>query len=341
MRGGFGRSSQAQIRKQNKLFWRTVFTLILFSVIAFLFSISAGRAGIILSFEKANGYEQFMRILYYIRIPRACASFVIGAGLSVSGIVYQSVFNNKLVSPGVLGVSSGCCVGAAVAIFLNMSAAAIKISAFIFGTCSVFLAVLLPKLFKNRSVLTLVLSGIIISSLMDSVLALIKYAADRQEKLADIIFWIMGCLAGIQLDEVFNSFMLSLIPFAVLIIMGRHINVISLGAEEAQSLGLDYKKNRLIIIACATLLTSNCVSVSGNVGWVGLVIPHIARAFVGEDSRKSIPVSALCGGLFLLIVDTLSRLISINEIPLSIITGFLGALIYTIVLIRKGRYIDE
>ena len=261
--------------------------------------------------------------------------------MSVSGLVYQTTFNNKLVSPDILGVSAGCCVGAGVAILLGLSASMIRILAFAFGFISVLIAILLPKLFKNHSALTLVLSGIIVGSFMDSVLALIKYVADKQEKLADIIFWIMGSLVGIQLNEVLFSTLVSIVPFTILMVMGWRINAISLGIEEAQSLGLNYKRNRLIIIACATLLTANCVSISGSVGWIGLVIPHIARSFVGDDARVALPVSAICGGLFLLIVDTMSRLISVNEVPLSIITGFVGAIIYTIVLSKRGRFISE
>ena len=143
------------------------------------------------------------------------------------------------------------------------------------------------------------------------------------------------------MDELINSVLINVFPFIILLAVGWKINVISLGSEEAWSLGINYKWYRLVIIACSTLLTANCVSISGNVGWVGLVIPHISRAFVGDDVRMSMPVSALCGGLFLMSVDVLSRLISVNEIPLSIITGFIGAIIYTVVLAKRGRYLDE
>lgn len=308
---------------------------------------SYGRAGWLNLYDMLQSllgderYSQMMLILQNIRIPRACAAFLIGACLSVSGLVYQTTFNNKLVSPDILGVSSGCCVGAGLAIYFGLSSGTIRLMAFIFGFISVIIAILLPKLFRNNSALTLVLSGIIVASFMDSVLALIKYAADKKDRLADIVFWMMGSLVGIQLDEVAESCIISIIPFVILLIMSWRINVISMGSEEAQSLGINYKRNRLIIIACATLLTANCVSISGNVGWIGLVIPHIARAFIGDNTKYSIPISALCGGLFLMIVDTLSRIISVNEVPLSIITGFIGALIYTGVLIKKGRYIDD
>ena len=339
--------AKSQIKKQRKNFVLVLLSLGILSAVCFLFSISYGRAGftnpysVIQSLFGNKDYAQMMKIMKNIRIPRACASFLVGACLSVSGLAYQTTFNNKLVSPDILGVGSGCCVGAGIAILFGLPSGAIRMLAFVLGFVAVLITVLLPKLFRNHSALMLVLSGIIVGSFMDSILALIKYAADKNDKLADIIFWMMGSLVGIQNDEVMNSLLICVIPFLILLIMGWRINVISLGSEEAQSLGVNYTRDRLIVIACATLLTANCVSISGNVGWVGLVIPHIARALVGDNVRRSMPVSAVRGGLFLMVVDTLSRIVSVNEVPLSIITGFVGAIIYTVVLIRKGRYINE
>lgn len=348
MAGDSGTAVQAHIKKQKKRFWKILLVLTISSIALFVISSAIGRAGITnpirlmqAVFGDAEEYSQMLRIMYSIRIPRTLSAFMVGACLSVAGLVYQTTFNNKLVSPDILGVSSGCCVGAGIAILVGLPAGSISIMAFIFGFIAVSITILLPKLFHNHAALMLVLSGIIVGSFMDSVLAIIKYIADRNEKLADIVFWIMGSLAGIQIDEVLISTLINIFPFIILIVMGWRINIISLGMEEAQSLGVNYKKNRLVIIVCSTLLTANCVSISGNVGWVGLVIPHIARALAGDDARKAMPVSALCGGLFLMIVDILSRLISVNEIPLSIITGFIGAIIYTVVLIKRGRYLSE
>lgn len=341
-------TAYAHAKRQRSRFFRALILLGILSAFFFVISISVGRAGITSPimvlrsvFGQGEEHKQMLLILRNIRIPRACASFLVGACLAISGLVYQTTFNNKLVSPDILGVSSGCCVGAGIAILLGMSAGMIRILAFAFGFGAVVITIMLPKLFRNHSALTLVLAGIIVGSFMDSVLAIIKYVADKNEKLADIIYWIMGSLVGIQADEVLISAAISIIPFCVLLFMGWRINAISLGPEEAQSIGINYRANRFIIIACATLMTANCVSISGCVGWIGLVIPHLSRAFVGDDSRKALPVSAICGGLFLLIVDTLSRLISVNEVPLSIITGFVGAIIYTVVLARRGRYISE
>ena len=343
-----GTAAQAQVKKHRRRFHQSMLILGIVSAIVFVLSIAIGRAGITNPLKllqailgEAEEYKQMLRILQNIRIPRALASFMVGACLSVAGLVYQTTFNNKLVSPDILGVSSGCCVGAGIAILLGLSAGMIRIMAFVFGFIAVSIAIFLPKLFRNHSALTLVLSGIIVGSFMDSVLAIIKYIADHREKLADIVFWIMGSMAGIQMDEVLISTMINIIPFIALLYMGWRINVVSLGLEEAQSLGINYKRDRLIIIACSTLITANCVSISGNVGWVGLVIPHIARAFVGDDAHMAMPAAALAGGLFLMSVDILSRLVSVNEIPLSIITGFIGAIIYTIVLARRGRYLND
>ena len=348
MKNDSGIMVQAQIKKQKRRFLQILMSLMTVSIIMTVVSLVIGRAGIIepiklikAIFGDAEEYGQMVRIMQRIRIPRTFSSFMVGACLSVAGLVYQTTFNNKLVSPDILGVSSGCCVGAGLAILLGTSSGWIRIMAFGFGFMAVSVAVLLPKLFRNHSALTLVLSGIIVGSFMDSILAIIKYIADRNEKLADIVFWIMGSMAGIQMDELINSVLINVFPFIILLAVGWKINVISLGSEEAWSLGINYKWYRLVIIACSTLLTANCVSISGNVGWVGLVIPHISRAFVGDDVRMSMPVSALCGGLFLMSVDVLSRLISVNEIPLSIITGFIGAIIYTVVLAKRGRYLDE
>lgn len=348
MTGDSGTVTQAQIKHNRKRFHQSMLILVIVSAIVFVLSIAIGRAGIInpvkllqAIYRETEDYKQMFRILENIRIPRAVASFMVGACLSVAGLVYQTTFNNKLVSPDILGVSSGCCVGAGIAILMGMSAGMIRIMAFVFGFIAVSIAIFLPKLFRNHSPLTLVLSGIIVGSFMDSILATIKYIADHREKLADIVFWIMGSMAGIQMDEVLVSTLINIIPFIVLLFMGWKINVVSLGLEEAQSLGVNYKRDRLIIIACSTLLTANCVSISGNVGWIGLVIPHIARAFVGDDTRMATPVAAVAGGLFLMSVDVLSRIISVNEIPISIITGFIGAIIYTIVLAKRGRYLND
>lgn len=340
--------AQQHVDIQKKQFRTRLFGLSFLVVICFITSICVGRAGIaniVTLFRTITGeadeYLQMLRIMGRIRIPRALAAFLVGSSLAVCGLVYQNTFNNKLVSPDILGVSSGCCVGAGVAILLGFSPVMIRLVAFGVGVVTVFVAVALPKVFRNHSPLMLVLSGIIVGSFMDSIIAFIKYVADKNDKLSEITFWMMGSLVGIQFEDLGDSFLIYIIPLIILIVMAWKINIISLGVEEADSLGINYKRDCMIVIICATFLTANCVSISGSIGWIGLVIPHIARAFAGNDARKSLPMSAICGGLFLMIVDTLSRLVSVNEVPLSIITGLIGAAIYTVVLAKRGRYISE
>lgn len=282
-----------------------------------------------------------VNIVTLIRFPRTLAAFLVGGALAVAGLVYQNTFNNKLVSPDILGVSSGCCVGAGIAILLGMNGTMISILAFAFGFGAVLLSLLLPKLFKNKSSLTLVLSGIIIGSFGTSIIGLLKYLADRDDKLAELTFWMMGSVASVTIKD--NLYVLPMIVICVtiLIIMSLRIDIVSFGKDEAQALGVNYRANRLIIIGCSTLLTAASVSISGNVGWVGLVVPHIARALVGNKSKESLPIAFLFGSLFMMFVDTLARTMRHDEVPLSIITGILGGIIYTIVLMKKGRTLNE
>ena len=289
------------------------------------------------SFEIENSKQ---KVFQYIRLPRTIASFLIGSALSCSGMVYQNTFNNKLVSPDILGVSSGCCVGAGIALLFEQNQVIVSVSAFLCGCIAVLISLLLPKLFKNMSSVSMVLSGIIVGAFMNSVVALLKYIADKNDKLSEITFWMMGSVSGTTIKEIGFVFPLIFLSIIILFSMNWKIDVISLGQEEAYSLGIHYKKNRFIIIVCATFLTASAVSISGNVGWVGLVIPHIARSLAGYSSKYCIPITILCGGSFMMSVDLLSRIISTDELPLSVITGFFGALIYTVILAKKGKELN-
>lgn len=281
------------------------------------------------------------KVIQYIRMPRTVAAFLVGSSLAVAGAAYQTTFNNKLVSPDVLGVSAGSCVGAAISILCGVGSYFVGIFAFVSGMLSVFLALLLPKLFRSNKTITLVLSGIIVGSLMDSIIGVIKFISDKDDKLAEITFWMMGSLAGITFKEIISALPIYAIAIAGLFLLRWKMNTLSLGESEAKSLGLNYRLYRLLVIVCSTLLTAASVSLCGNVGWIGLVVPHISRAIVGSDNRYSIPISFLFGGTFMILVDMLSRNLTVNEIPLSIITGILGTVIYAVVLIKRGRELNE
>lgn len=339
-------------RKHNKKLAIVLSIFIVLNIVVFLLSLMIGQYGfispaelfkVIINFFGGNFEIQGSNsnIVQYIRFPRTLASFLIGGSLSIAGLVYQNTFNNKLVSPDILGVSAGSCIGAGIAILLGFSGVFVGISAFIFGFIAVVIAVLLPKLFKNKSSLMLVLSGIIVGAFMNSIIGLIKYLADKNDKLSAITFWMMGSVSSVKIEEILYVLPLIAIATIVLFLMNHRIDVVSLGEEEAKSLGINYKRNRLIIILCSTILTASAVAISGNVGWVGLVIPHLARVIIGNKSKDCLPISFLFGGVFMMIVDMISRTVAVDNIPLSIITGIIGAIIYSVVLIKKGREINE
>lgn len=275
-------------------------------------------------------------ILWHIRIPRICVSYVIGTALAVSGTVYQSLFNNRLVSPGLLGVEAGACVGAGICILLGAGAVLTSVVSFGFGIFAAILAVVIQRVSKSESATTLVLSGVIVSALMNANIGLIKYIADGKDKLASITFWMLGDLSGAELEDLYLLLPIVVVCSAFLYFMRWRLNALSLGEKEAKSLGINYKLETVLVISSATLLTSVSVCISGTIGWVGLIIPNIAKGLFGNDNKQIIPVSLLLGGIFMVIVDTLARTLSPSEIPLGIITGFLGAITYVVILVKKG-----
>lgn len=275
-------------------------------------------------------------ILWHIRIPRVCISYVIGVALSVSGTVYQSFFNNRLVSPGLLGVEAGACVGAGICILLGAGAFVTSLTSFGFGIVAAVLAVIIQKIAKSDSITTLVLAGVVVSALMNACIGLIKYIADGENKLASITFWMLGDLSGAEMEDLFLLLPVVIVCTTFLIAIRWRLNALSLGEKEAMALGINYKVETAFVVAAATLLTSISVCISGTIGWVGLIIPNVARGLFGNDNKQTIPSSILLGGVFMVIVDTLARTLSPSEIPLGIITGFLGALTYVVILARKG-----
>ena len=267
-------------------------------------------------------------VVMRLRIPRILASVLVGAALAVSGAAYQGIFKNPLVSPDFLGVSGGACIGAAAAILFSLSTAFVSFFAFIGGIVAVVLTVTIPAFLRNRSNIMLVLSGIIISSVMSSILGFIKYVADPDTQLASITYWTMGSFQYIELGEILTLLPLILIPMAILILMSWWIDVLSMGEDEARALGANVRLVRGIAIACSTLLTAGSVCIAGTISWIGLIIPHFGRMVVGPSNRKLIPASALLGGLFMLLVDTLTRTIATTEMPVSIMTGVIGAPVF-------------
>jgi len=288
-----------------------------------------------ITFQEQDQSLMDINVIFNLRLPRVLASILVGACLAVSGAVYQSLFNNPLVSPDFLGVSSGACVGASIGILIGLNSELISIFAFVLGILTVLLTALLPKAFKNRSNIMLVLSGIIIGSLMSSILGFIKFIADPEDQLASITYWMMGSFSNCTLKECLILAIIVIPSMIILLLMSFWLDVMSQGEKEARSLGANVKLFKTIFIIISTLLTAASVCISGAIGWVGLIIPHFSRLLVGSSNRRLIPVSILLGSIFMLLVDTFTRTIGPEEMPISIMTGILGVPFFIYLMYKR------
>lgn len=272
-----------------------------------------------------------------VRGPRIGAALLVGGALAAAGATYQNLFRNPLVSPGVLGVSAGAGFGAALGIILNLSGAGIQGLAFLSGLLAVGVAVWLARSLERHAMLVLVVAGLVVSAFFQALISLIKVVADPLNQLPTITFWLLGGLHRMTAA----SFLTALAPIAlaglVLYALRWQVNTMAAGEDEARAMGVDVPKVRLLLILAATLMTAACVSVSGIVGWVGLLIPHIVRMIVGPSFPAVLPLSALIGGGFLLGVDNLARGPGTSEIPLGILTALIGAPFFALVLARTRR----
>ena len=277
-------------------------------------------------------------IIWNIRFPRILTALLVGAALAISGATYQGMFRNPLVSPDILGVSAGSGLGAVVAIYFDLPILGIQLLAFLFGLATVGIVYLVSQLVRRLDpILALVLAGIAISALLGAGISLMKLLSDPYSQLTMITFWLMGSLTMATMSDLYvvgPIFMIGMIP---LILLRWRMNLLSLDDEEALALGVNIKLLRLIFIISATMMTSAAVSITGIIGWIGLVIPHIARLLVGPDFRKLLPTSFFIGAGFLILTDTVARTFFPIEIPLSILTAFIGAPFFIGLLIKGGR----
>lgn len=276
-------------------------------------------------------------VVINIRLPRILCALLVGASLSVAGCAYQGMFRNPMASPDILGSSAGSGFGAALAIVLGASYFGITVSAFIFGLVAVLLAYTVSKTSKMQTTLALILSGVIIGSLFQSGTSLVKLVADTENQLPSITYWLMGSLASVSYRDVLFLLIPVFIGLIPIILLRWRLNLLTISEAEAQSLGVNTSKLRLVIIICSTLTTSACVAVSGVIGWVGLVIPHFCRLIVDEDQKHLIPTSAILGATFLMFVDNIARIVSSSEIPIGILTSFIGAPVFIYLIITGGN----
>lgn len=281
--------------------------------------------------------EVLENILLNIRLPRIVAAMFVGASLSISGASFQAMFINPLVSPGILGVLAGASFGAALAMVFSKSWFVVQSSCFVFGFIAVMTSVGVARLYRGNTVLLLILGGVISGALFTSLLSIVKYLADPYNQLPAIVYWLMGGLTLVDGNTLKNAAVPVLAGIGLIVSLSGYLNVLSMGDEEARTMGVPVERVRFILIAVATMLSAVTVVLAGMVGWVGLIIPHMARMIVGPDNRVLVPVSALVGALYLVLVDDISRLAFTTEIPLGIITSLVGIPFFAAVLKRADR----
>lgn len=286
----------------------------------------------------AARYDMLYNLIIEIRLPRVLAAVLVGAALSVSGGAFQAVFRNPLVSPGLLGVLGGASFGAALGMLLSLDWWGVQTLSFVMGLLAVAFGVMIARLFGNMSIVMLVLGGVISGGLFAALLSIVKYLADTENQLPNIIYWLMGSLARTDLGPTIWLAIPILAGVLILSLLGRMLDVLSMGEDEARALGVHVEALQYIVILVATLISALTVSVAGMIGWVGLIIPHIARMLVGPSNHVLLPLSACLGALFLLTCDAISRTAVATEIPLGIITELIGIPVFLLVLnrVRKG-----
>ncbi|NLA86551.1 MAG: iron ABC transporter permease [Clostridiales bacterium] len=315
-------------------------------VLAVIFSFYLGRypipvkelGGILLS--KVFPMERFWTdtmetVLFNIRLPRILLSCLVGCCLSAAGASYQGIFQNPMAAPDILGASSGAAFGAALAILNYASQSMITVSAFFFSLLTVALVYIVSKKAKGSKILGLILSGIMVSSLFTAGTSYIKLVADPTDRLPLITYWLIGSLAGVTKKNVLFALVPMIAGLVPLLLLRWRINVLTFGDDEARTIGINPVKIRLIVVVCATLVTAASVSVSGMIGWVGLVIPHLTRRLVGNNYRHLMPASMLFGAIFLLLIDNVSRNLLATEIPIGILTAFIGAPFFIYLITRE------
>jgi iron complex transport system permease protein len=277
-------------------------------------------------------------VVFRIRGPRVLAALAIGAALAAAGAAYQGLFRNPLVSPDILGVSAGAAFGAVLGIYLSLGVLAIQALAFVVGLAAVAAVYLVSaSLRRHDPLLTLVLAGVLVGTLLGSSVSLIKYLADPYNQLPAITFWLLGSLSGLTVRDLAGTLPAVACGLVPLYLLRWRMNVMTLPDEEARALGVDTGRMRLVVIAAATLMTAAVVSVSGVIGWIGLLVPHAARLLVGPDFGRLLPASMLLGGGYLLAVDTVGRTIAPIEVPPGVLTAFVGVPVFVWLLAVSRR----
>lgn len=273
-------------------------------------------------------------VIYTIRLPRVLLAVLAGSGLAVAGAAFQSLFSNPLATPDTLGVATGASFGATLGIMLGLNSWGIQSCAFLAGLACVILVYGISRVKGQSSMIMIILAGMVISSLFEAMVSLLKYTADPQDQLPQITFWLMGSLSGVGFQDLMLGSPFIIIGIVTIFLLRWKMNMLSLHEDEARSLGVNVKMVRILTILAAALITASVVSMCGSIGWVGLLIPHISRMIFGNNNKSVIPASMAFGAIFMVVIDTIARSATAAEIPISILTAVIGAPVF-IVLLRK------
>jgi len=320
---------------------RLLWLLYALPVALFLVALLVGRYGggvgdALRALFSADPNDVLRSLILRVRLPRALAALLVGANLAAAGAVLQGLFRNPLVDARILGVSSGAAFGASLAILLSGSALAVQTGAFVFALLAI--AVVLAVGWRlGATPLVLLLVGIAVSALFDALLGLVKYVADPLSKLPAITYWLLGGLGGARWSNLVPLALLSAVGLGFLFLVRWRLNVLTLSDDEATSLGVRVRPLRAAMVVAASILVAASVSQAGMIGWIGLVVPHVARAWVGSDHARLLPASAALGGAVLLVLDTVARTALPSEIPLGILTGLLGVPAFLLLLVGYLR----
>jgi iron complex transport system permease protein len=280
--------------------------------------------------------SQAYRVIFSIRLPRVLLAILCGSGLAASGAAFQALFTNPLATPDTLGVASGASFGAALALLLSLPSLEVQAAAMLFGLAAMFLSYSISKIRGKSTIIMVVLSGLVVSSMFNAFISLIKYVADPENQLPSITYWLMGSFASVTYRALSIGAPLIILGVSVIFALRWKLNILSLNEDEARSMGVHVKMTRLALILAATLVTGSTVAMCGQVGWVGLLIPHICRMIFGGNNRYLVPASVSLGAAFMIVIDTIARAATTAEIPASILTATIGAPFFVLLLRKTG-----
>lgn len=314
-------------------------------VIALVFCLGIGRYSLSLSetvqllAAQLGGGEidpTAYSVIFKVRLPRLLLALLVGAGLAAAGTSFQSLFGNPLATPDTLGVASGASFGAVLGLLVSDNMIAVQLMALAFGLISLLITCMISRVNGKSSIIMVVLSGMVISSVFQALVSLMKYVADQEEQLPAITYWLMGSMSRATAKSLMVGAPFIIVGILILYALRWRLNILSLQEEEAKALGIPVKQLRLLVMTASTMVTASCVSMCGQVGWVGLLIPHIARMIYGSDNRKLIPSGIAIGATFMILIDTAARAATAAEIPVSILTALIGAPFFVLLLKKTG-----